>query len=167
MKSTTACLTGHRPKLLPWGYDESKENCIRFKLEVKKIFEGAIKFGIKTFLTGMAEGFDMLATEILLELRKTHNIKIVAIVPCLNQEIKWKQSQQERYRTILHFCNKVLVLQKEYTTDCMNKRNKFMVENCCVCIACYNGKPSGTGNTIKFAKERGNRIRIINPENFK
>ena len=54
MKSTTACLTGHRPKLLPWGYDESKENCIRFKLEVKKIFEGAIKFGIKTFLTGMA-----------------------------------------------------------------------------------------------------------------
>ena len=25
------CFTGHRPKGLPWGYDEEKESCILFK----------------------------------------------------------------------------------------------------------------------------------------
>ncbi len=48
----------------------------------------------------------------------------------------------------------------------MNDRNKYMVNNSSICIACWNGKPSGTGNTVRFAKHNGNRIRIINPENF-
>lgn len=69
-KNETVCLTGHRPKSLPWGYDESGESCLRFKEEVRDVFVGAIEFGITTFLMGMAEGFDMIGAEILLELRK-------------------------------------------------------------------------------------------------
>ena len=69
-KLETACLTGHRPDKLPWFYDESKDNCIKFKNDLRTIFEGAIKYGLKNFLTGMAEGFDMIGAEILLELRK-------------------------------------------------------------------------------------------------
>lgn len=49
----------------------------------------------------------------------------------------------------------------------MNKRNKYMVENSSVIIACYNGKPSGTGSTIRFAKENGCNVRIINPEDYR
>lgn len=81
-KNETVCLTGHRPKSLAWGYDESRESCLRFKEEVRRVFVGAIEFGITTFLTGMAEGFDMIGAEILLELRKKHNIKVVAVVSC-------------------------------------------------------------------------------------
>ena len=167
-KEKTACLTGHRPKSLPWGYDENKESCKAFKKDLLTIFIGAIEYGLKCFLVGMAEGFDMIGCETLLELRKKHkDIQVIAIVPCKCQELKWKLEQQKRYSNLLKKCDEVIVLQEYYTADCMNKRNKYMVENSSVVIACYNGKPSGTGNTIRFAKENGCKVRIINPEDYR
>lgn len=161
-KDTTACLTGHRPKSLPWGYDETKESCIKFKQDLEKIFEGAIKYGLTTFLTGMAEGFDMIGAEVLLKLRKKHNIKIIAIVPCLGQELKWRSNQQARYKHILNQCDDVVILSSQYTQTCMNDRNRFMVDHSSVCIACWNGKPSGTKNTLLYAKEVKCKVKIIN-----
>lgn len=166
-KNETANLTGHRPMSLPWRYDESKQSCINFKTEIKKIFENAINYGLKNFLTGMAEGFDMIGTEILLELRKKYEIKVIAIIPCLGQEIKWSPIQQQRYKTILSKCDDVVILSEFYYKNCMNDRNKYMVDNSSVCIACWNGKPSGTANTIRFAKNNGNKVRVINPNDFK
>ena len=49
----------------------------------------------------------------------------------------------------------------------MNDRNKYMVDHSSVVIACHNGQPSGTGNTIRFAKENGCKIRLINPNDYK
>lgn len=161
-KDTTACLTGHRPKSLPWGYNEAKESCIKFKQDLAKIFEGAIRYGLTTFLTGMAEGFDMIGTEVLLKLRKKHNIQIIAVVPCVGQELKWKPSQQNRYNNILNQCDNVIILSSYYTASCMNDRNKYMVDNSSVCIACWNGKPSGTRNTLLYAKETKCKVKIIN-----
>jgi len=167
-KLETACLTGHRPNKLPWFYNETKENCIRFKTDLKVILEGAIKYGLKNFLTGMAEGFDMIGTEILLELKKIYkDIKIIAVIPCLGQEKNWKQSQIDRYYEILNQCDEKIILSKTYTKTCMNDRNKFMVDHSNVVIACYNGQPSGTENTIRFAKENGCKIRLINPTIYK
>ena len=167
MKGATVCLTGHRPKSLPWGYNENLQSCLKFKSDLKQVFIGAINYGLTTFLTGMAEGFDMIATEILLELRKTYQIKIIAVIPCLDQEIKWKPEQQARYRKIVEQCDDQIILAEQYTPTCMNDRNKYMVERSSVCIACWNGKPSGTGNTIRFAKESGLKIKIIDPANDK
>lgn len=166
--SSTVCLTGHRPKLLPWGYDENKESCLNFKAEVKKVFKEVIECGLSTFLTGMAEGFDMIGAEILFELRKTYkHIKVIAVVPCLGQESRWSMKQQKRYKKILSECDDKIILSDKYTPTCMNIRNKYMVESSSVCIACYNGKPSGTGNTVRFAKQNGNKVIIINPEEFR
>lgn len=162
IREQTICLTGHRPKSLPWGYDETKESCIKFKQDLEIIFENAIKCGYKTFLSGMAEGFDMIGTEILLKLKKKHNIQIVAVVPCLGQELKWSAKQQKRYNQILKQCDNKIVLSLQYTPTCMNERNKFMVDNSSVCIACWNGKPSGTMNTISYAKHNNCKIKIIN-----
>ena len=161
IREQTICLTGHRPKYLPWGYDETKESCIKFKQDLEIIFENAIKCGYKTFLSGMAEGFDMIGTEILLKLKKKHNIQIIAVVPCLGQELKWSAKQQKRYNHILKQCDNKIVLSLQYTPTCMNERNKFMVDNSSVCIACWNGKPSGTRNTLLYAKQTNCKIKII------
>ncbi|MGN0787464.1 MAG: SLOG family protein [Candidatus Onthoplasma sp.] len=147
-KENTATLTGHRPKYLPWGYNETKLCCVKFKSDLKDLLEQSINSGITYFLTGMAEGFDMIATEILIKLRETYkHIKIFAIIPYLNQDIKWTKQQRERYGEILKQCD--------------------MITNSSLCIACFNGKPSGTSNTVKFAVENGCKIRIINPDNYK
>ena len=167
-KEKTACLTGHRPKGLPWGYNEIKENCLRFKDDLKAILTSICQAGIKNFLVGMAEGFDMIGAEVLTKLRKGFtNIQIIAVVPCKNQEIKWKPGQQKRYHKILKQCDDVVVLSDTYTKNCMNDRNKFMVLNSSIVIACFNGKPSGTGNTICFAKQNGCTVKIINVDEYK
>ena len=163
----TACLTGHRPKSLPWGYDETKESCLSFKKDLQTIFTGAYKYGLINYLVGMAEGFDMIGAEALIELRKKYkDINIIAAVPCKGQELRWKPEQQKRYHKLLKQCDEVIILSDTYTNTCMNDRNKFMVEHSSVVIACCNGKPSGTLNTIRFAKEKGCKIRIINPEYY-
>lgn len=75
LKEKTANLTGHSPKSLPWKYDENKQSCKNFKMEVKKVFADTIEHGLNIFLTGMAEGFDMIGAEILFELRKKTRYK--------------------------------------------------------------------------------------------
>lgn len=163
----TICLTGHRPKGLPWGYNEENEKCKKFLQDLTIVLRNQIENGYTYFLTGMAEGFDMLATELLIALRKEYKkIKVIAIIPCLNQENRWSPNQQKRYHNILRQCNSSKVLSKTYTKDCMNIRNKFMVEHSELVIACYNGTPSGTGNTIKFARQMDKKIIIINPDNY-
>lgn len=39
-----------------------------------------------------------------------------------------------------------------------------MVDNADILIAIWNGKGSGTGNTVKYAKSIGKKIIIINPK---
>ena len=165
-KSQTACLTGYRPDKLPWRYDENKDNCIQFKIDLKKTFIGAINYGLKTFLTGMAEGFDMIATEILISLRRIYSIQIIAVIPCIGQEKKWSTPQQKRYYKILSNCDEKIILNKYYTPTCMIERNKFMVEHSSVVIACYSGLAGGTRSTIKLAKENNSKIKIINPNYY-
>ena len=46
-------------------------------------------------------------------------------------------------------------------------RNNYMVTKSDVVIAIWNGKPSGTSNTIQIAKNQGKKIRTINPNNPK
>ena len=129
------------------------------------IIEKAVINGYTYFISGMALGIDMICAEIVLELKKKYkNVMLECAIPCLNQEKKWSLTQQERYRKILHKADVVhYVSETEYTDTCMNDRNNYMVEQSDVVIAVWNGKPSGTGNTIKMAKNVGKKVRIVNP----
>ena len=75
-KSVTACLTGHRPSKLPWRYNEFESRCKKFREDLRQIFIGAYDYGIRNFLTGMAEGFDMIGAEVLLSLRDDDGLDI-------------------------------------------------------------------------------------------
>ncbi len=165
-REKSVCLTGHRPKALPWGYNEDLESCRRFKVELHEILEESIMAGNTTFYIGMAEGFDMIAAEMLFDLRKNHKIEIVAVVPCPNQEAKWLPRQQERYHCILEQCDNCIILSQDYSPNVYDERNKFMVDNSSTIIACYNGTPSGTRNTLLYGKDQGLNIRILNPWDF-
>jgi len=47
-------------------------------------------------------------------------------------------------------CDKETMLQREYTPDCMDKRNRYMVDHADYILAVWNGCPSGTGNTVRY-----------------
>ena len=53
------------------------------------------------------------------------------------------------------------LLQTRYTPDCFDRRNRYMVDHSDLIIAVWNGSPSGTGNTISYAKLLEKRICVI------
>jgi uncharacterized phage-like protein YoqJ len=167
--SKTACFTGHRPKSLPWGYDENQESCVSFKKDLYNIIKGAINYGLTHFISGLAEGVDMICAETVIELKKEFpNITLEGAIPCPNQDAKWSDISKKRYAKILKQCDKTTMVSDRYTASCMLDRNKYMVDNSCVVIAIWNGNNhSGTANTIRQAKEKGCKIRVINPDNYK
>lgn len=163
----TICNTGHRPKSLPWGYNEDHPACIKFKEDLYNILEKSIQCGYKHFITGMALGVDMMFAETIIKLKKKYkDITLEGAIPCCNQDQGWPSASQKRYLRIKKECDFMTLVSQDYSKDCMNKRNKYMVEKSAVVIAVWNGKPSGTGNTVRFAKEQGCKIRRINPEDY-
>lgn len=159
------CFTGHRPSGLPWGYNEQDFRYLNLKVELIKKIKQAIEDGFNYFISGMALGVDILAAEIVLNLKKEFPfIKLELAIPCLNQFEKWKSSQKERYNKVFKKADFITYVSKEnYFTNCMQLRNKYMVNNSNKIIAVFNGKNGGTKQTIDYATEKGVEIEIIKP----
>jgi len=163
------CFTGHRPKGLPWGYDESSKSCKEFKAELKQIIKQKICDGYNYFITGMAEGFDTYATEILVDERDKGNasIFIEGAIPCPFQDKKWSTESKTRYNKLLNKLDKKTIVQDHYTPYCMIKRNEYMLEKSSLVIAGFDNTPSGgTYSTIQKAVKQNKNIVIINPKDF-
>lgn len=154
-KKQCCCFTGHRPQSLPFRSNESDERYIDLKHRLKEnITKMITENDVTHFISGMAIGVDMYAAEIVLELKETYpHITLEAVIPCENQSEKWNKQLRNRYMVILEKCDVHTVLQKEYTADCMHKRNRYMVDKSAYVIAVWNGKPSGTGKTVKYAEK--------------
>ena len=165
----TACFTGHRPQSLPCKFDETHPACIKIKNQLERLIIGLIeKKNVTHFISGVALGVDTWAAEIVLELKEEYpNITLEAAVPCRSQTASWNVKNKERYDRLLLLCDKVTLVQEYYTSDCMMKRNRYMVDNSNYVVAVWNGKPSGTGNTIKYAVQQGKPVYCIDSINFK
>lgn len=155
----SCCFTGHRPAKLPWKYNERDPRCLSFKEKLRAVIEAVYESGISHFICGMALGCDIYCAETVLELRRQHpDISLEAAVPYRGQADKWAADDQRRYRRILDACDKVSVLQEDYSPYCMMRRNRYMVDNATVLIACYDGLSGGTWNTIKYAMDMDKEV---------
>lgn len=94
---------------------------------------------------------------------KYPHITLESAIPCETQAIKWSVASRERYYNIAAKCDKETMLQREYTPDCMDKRNRYMVDHADYILAVWNGCPSGTGNTVRYAHKMSKSIIVINP----
>lgn len=163
MKS--CAFTGHRPQNLPFGFREDDERCAALKEILKNQIVSLITDeSVTHFISGMALGVDMYAAEIVLELKKTYpGITLESAIPCETQAAKWNVAMRERYYGIAAQCDKETLLQTHYTPDCMDKRNRYMVDHADYIIAVWDGKPSGTGKTVMYAQSKGKVIIKVNP----
>lgn len=164
MSGQICCFTGHRPQSLPWKYNEYDLRCIVLKFRLKRAIVRAIKRDdVRHFLTGMALGVDTWAAELVLSLRGRWPITLECVIPCKDQDAKWRRESRERYHSILARCDKVTVLQAHYTPDCFERRNRYLVDHSQQVLAVWNGAPSGTGSTVAYAKAQGKSIQTIHP----
>ena len=147
-KNITCAVTGHRNI-------QDKINTEK----LKNIFLDLIKKDYKYFLIGMAVGFDMLCFEVLHNLKKEHDIKLIACVPCENQSKNYSIQEKEKYDNFLSVADEVILISKNYTKYCMFNRNKFMVDNSSCLVAYLRENKGGTKNTVEYAKK--SNINII------
>ncbi len=167
-KNELVCgVTGLRSHKLKWEEDENHKDCIALKQTMYDIIESLITCGYSLFLSGMANGIDAYFSKIVLELKeKYQHIKLYGVVPHLGQELKWSLKAQVEYKEILSQCDKVIVIQDNYTPDCFKKRNAYIVENCDALIAVINDVNelrSGSSQTARMAIKQGKTILEIDP----
>ena len=146
-KSKTCAVTGHRNL----GFDFDKSLLKASVLEV-------INKGVDTFLVGMAVGFDSVCFKVLEDIRKQKNIKIIACIPCKNQDINFTQSQKIEYKKMLNSADEQVLVSEEYTPGCMFKRNRFMVDNSNYLICYLRSSSGGTIYTVNYAQKLGKNI---------
>ena len=163
MIKTACAFTGHRPKSLSWGYDESAPGCVLLKEVLAAQISALAEQGVTDFLSGMAQGVDLWCAQIVLNLKKKNPaLKLHAILPCEGQENKWSVSAREIYHSILEQADEVVYVGQEYSRGCMLERNRYMVDRSVRLIAVYDGAPKGgTFNTLAYAMRQGLKIDIL------
>ena len=141
------CFTGHRPEKLT-----CPENIVKESLE-KEILK-AISDGLSVFVSGMARGTDIWASEIVLRLRSEgYPIRLICASQYYGFEKSWSDDWQERYNAIFRNADLVRYISPGYSRSCFQKRNEWMVNHSARVIAVYNGQPGGTKNTIDYANK--------------
>lgn len=153
MKIYTVCFSGHRE--LP----KNRLANIADKLQTE--IEALIKSGYYYFESGGALGFDLLAAQIVLKMKKKYpHINLILILPCKQQTKYWGKSDIIIYDNVKKRADKTIYTSEVYHNGCMHKRNRALVDTANVCL-CYLEKNSGgTFYTVKYAKSKG--LRIIN-----
>lgn len=155
--------TGYRPEKLPF-FGEDDPLCIDLKERIFRKAEELAGDGADEFYSGMALGVDMWSAEAVLRLKeKRPNIKLIAVIPCPEQDKKWSAADKRRYRNILEQANQRLMISPEYSASCMHKRDRALVDLCDILVAVYDGKAGGTKYTVDYAKSRGRDMVLIPP----
>ena len=163
-RDNTCCFTGYRPSKLPWKNDESDSRCVALKNKIYDVAEAVYLSGIRHFVCGMAQGCDTYFCEAVIKLRETYgDVTIEAALPCEGQADRWSESARNRYFNLIHRCDYETMVSRAYTSDCMTRRNKYMVDKSSVLIAVYDGQLGGTMQTVNYAKKKEIEIIRIMP----
>lgn len=154
MINQTCCFTGHRN--IPLDQLESVTQRLKDAV-IASIKEGYLYFG-----AGGALEFDTLAAQTVLELKaKYPEIKLILVLPCLNQAEKWNEKDQKEYERIKTLADKVVYTSRNYFNGCMQRRNRHLIDNSSLCI-CYLIKASGgTAYTVDYAISQGCSVKNL------
>ena len=155
-KPISCCFTGHRPGKLPWRYREEDPRCLALKRRIADAIEAAYQEGYRHFLCGMALGCDLYFCEAVLALReRLPGVTVEAAIPCPSQDAGWPPDQRARYRRLIGACDFETLVSAAYTSSCMQRRDRYMVDHASLLIAAFDGTPGGTRYTMEYAIRRG------------
>lgn len=155
-RETTCCFTGHR-KLF-----QSEEN---LQKELENSIISLINAGFVTFESGGALGFDTLAAQTVLKLKKLFpHIRLSLVLPCRDQARFWSKSQQETLQDLIENADETVYTADYYHKGCMYRRNRFLVDSASCVLAYLETEKGGTKYTVDYAKKSGVDVLFLNQE---
>ena len=161
------CFTGYRPSKFPFKLSVNNEEYIKFENNLVKGILDLVNEGCNVFYSGMAMGFDIIAAETVLLLKKSNiigDIKLISVLPFETQGDGFDDFWQKKFDFILENCDEKIVLSKDYFKGCYQVRNKYMVDNSDFVLTWFDGKSGGTKNTIDYAVKNYRKIFNVNEE---
>ncbi len=122
-------------------------------LDLDEIILEQLRKGVRTFLNGCAVGFDLMAAEFLLShLEEYPDIRLIACIPCENQEKYYPLEDKIRYTNIMLLAEK-LILSSHYYNGCMQARDGLMAHRADILITYCKKTTGGTAYTVnRFLK---------------
>ena len=153
MKSKTCCFTGHRTMS-----DQEKQIAA---VRLRQVIAELVKEGVVYYGAGGALGFDTLAAQTVLEMKKEYpQLRLILVLPCEDQTRGWRSEDIAVYEDIKRRSDKVVYVSREYTSDCMHRRNRHLVDHSGTCICYLTRRSGGTAYTVDYARRKG--LCIIN-----
>lgn len=158
-KEFSCFFTGHRR--LPKNRTEQIKEILK-----EKIISLIEDKGIESFIAGGALGFDTLAAQTVIELKKDYPfVKLYLYLPCNDQSRLWTAENKYIWRLIMTQADGYkYVTDGPYVDGCMQKRNYKMADDALYGIAYCVISKSGTGMTVHYAAERGDVVENIADE---
>ncbi|MFQ7107520.1 MAG: SLOG family protein [Neglectibacter timonensis] len=151
MRAQTCCFTGHR--------DVPTELKPYIAKRLERILRNLIGEGIRYFGSGGARGFDLMAEDAMLQLKREFPlIRLIMVLPCRDQPRGWRGEDLRHYERVLSQADKVVYVQGEYTPGCMQKRNRHLVDNSSVCVAYCTRRYGGTSYTVEYADRKNVKV---------
>lgn len=129
---------------------------------LRSAVENLVGRGVVSFYCGMAMGFDLIAADVVLEVKKKcPQVRLIACVPCPEQQKYFPAAEKSKYERILPLCDRVEIIAEKYYKGCMLARDRFMVDNSDLVLAYMNKDDGGTAYTVRYARSKNKEIYII------
>lgn len=151
METKVCCVTGHR--------DIPIDRAVYVEQALRREVLAAIEDGYTRFISGFAEGTDLMFAAIVAEQKEySPNLYLEAALPYAGR-IKTKSKQ---FHDLLRICDEVTVVCQEYTPSCFMQRNRYMAAESQRVIAVYDGRDrGGTLYTMRYAHTLEKEVRVI------
>ncbi|MGN0181611.1 MAG: SLOG family protein [Candidatus Ornithomonoglobus sp.] len=119
--------------------------------------------GVRHFISGAAIGYDTLASNVVLGLKKHYpDIMLHLYLPCRDQSQRWKPAYKEEWdKLIIRADEKKYIHDGNYIDGCMQLRNTAMVNDAYYGIAFCKRSTGGTYATIRKALKKKRFLCIL------
>ncbi|MDR1608386.1 MAG: DUF1273 domain-containing protein [Deltaproteobacteria bacterium] len=171
-KEKTVCFSGYRPEKFSYSLSEKEPAYLELRERTRQAIIQARNEGYANFLCGMAQGFDLIAGNEILELMAKRpdmsGVKLIAVFPFEGHGRGFPSPWREIRQMFLTKAAEVITLGSVYHAKHYLARDRYMVDHSSRLICYYDGKKGGTEYTVKYAIERAlNIINIVEPIPFK
>ena len=145
-------LTGHREQRLNLPSDVALDDWKNIRQWIR---QQIIDNKADTVLSGMAGGSDLaIAYEVVQMKKEGYPIKLTCVFPCKNYNVS-----NQYYKYITNNADNIVEIHDEWFKGCDNDRDQYMVDNCDILLAIFDGnKNGGVYSTIRKAEKKNKKI---------
>lgn len=126
--------------------------------------EKTVQLGYRRFLCGFTAGVDLIFAETVLELRRKYpEITLESVLAYENEAASWEECTRERYYRLLGYCDREHLLQTRFTTGCLARRNRYLIDHANMLLAVSDGLLGNPLQAIHYAAVSGKSTLCISP----